>query len=67
MQLANLISYLMAALILAKFDYVPFYCTISLISVGAGFFFLTLRKPIPPLSEEDLLANEADQKETTVK
>ena len=63
MQLASIICYVMAALILAKFEYFPFYVTITALSVAASLFFLTLTKPD---DTEDTVANKADQKETTL-
>ena len=47
----------MAALILAKFEYFPFYATITAICVAASLFFLTLTKPD---DTEDTAANKAD-------
>lgn len=47
MQLSSIVCYIMAALILTKFGYVPFYVKITLLSIVAGLFFFTLNKPEP--------------------
>ena len=57
MQLASIICYSKAALILAKFEYFPFYVTITVTAVVASLFFLTLTKPD---DTEDTAANKAD-------
>jgi len=57
MQLAAIICYAMAALILAKFEYFPFYITVTATAVVASLFFLTLTKPD---DTEDTAANKAD-------
>ena len=46
MQISSIICYIAAALILAKFNYVPFYITMTVVSILASLFFLLLCKPV---------------------